>query len=124
MDAAAQARRLRAMRELGGFRSGPALARAMRDAGYVRGFQPGTIKNWETEDHEQTIPPEKVALVAQVCGLPEEFFYADFNDVAKISPDREARIRARLSDAAERERKRRAGSREGLHAPGREDRSP
>lgn len=82
MTSVERARRVRAARELAGYRTPDALAAAMKEA-KIRGFSYGTIKAWETETHEQDVLDYKLDKLAEFCGLAPAFFTVDFS---RLSP--------------------------------------
>lgn len=81
---------------MAGFRSTPALAAAIN----VRGYAATNL--YEAERDKAIAPYHVLHEIAHVCGLPVEFFTADFSRLAEISDEPRAVIAREIAAAARR----------------------
>jgi len=103
---------------LGGYKSVDALADALDLSGSRR------TRLYEAERGELALPFPTLREIAEVCGLPVEFFSVDFARLPEISDDPRAVIARETAAAAERSRKRREKSGEELPLPREEGGTP
>jgi hypothetical protein len=88
--------RLRAARQLAGFKSVDQLAKALNQ----RGLKSTVLRDMENGKRRGEL--RDLRVVADGCGLPVEFFTADFSRLAEISEDPGKVITRRLLLADER----------------------
>jgi transcriptional regulator with XRE-family HTH domain len=108
--------RLRAARHLGGYRNVEALADELKDRRSKLGTT--TLRNIERGQ----IPGDFSVYreVADVCGVPVEFFTADFSRLAEISEDPRSVIARKTAEAVQRAAERREARLAEKRAPRRE----
>ena len=101
-------RRIRAARHLAGFRQVPELAKAIESLGALRtrsGLRATKLREYERG--EDSPDAGQLAAIAEACGLPLEFFTADFSRLPEISENPRRVIAQELRAATERARARR-----------------
>lgn len=105
--------RLRAARHLGGYRNVEVLAKALKGRRSKLGTT--TLRSIE----RGTLPADFSVYreVAEVCGLPVEFFTADFSRLAEISEEPRTVIARKTAEAVQRSVRRREAPPAGKRAP-------
>lgn len=108
--------RLRAARQLGGYRNVEALAAALKDRRSKLGTT--TLRNIERGQ----LPGDFSVYreIADVCGVPVEFFTADFSRLAEISEVPQSVIARKTAEAVQRAVERREARLAAKRAPRRE----
>ncbi|MHB1950191.1 MAG: helix-turn-helix domain-containing protein [Acidiferrobacteraceae bacterium] len=92
--------RVRALREMAGYRNMAALASALKEQGNVRGL--GETKLRLIERGERIAEARELQEVAELCGVPLAWFTADFSRLDEVSENPRAVIAREMKDAAER----------------------
>lgn len=103
--------RMRAARQLAGHKAPKSLAAAIDRRGYSAKVL------YEIEQGKHSAGYAELAEIAHACGLPVEFFTADFSRLAEISEDPRKVIAQGLARAVARSEKRREDKPEDPPAP-------
>ena len=109
-------RRIRAARQLAGFSNTKALAAAIARSGLAkRGL--GTTSLYDMERDQATPDFGNLTVIADVCGLPVDFFTVDFSRLPELSDDPRKVVAQELAAATARAEARRAGRLEAIRPP-------
>jgi transcriptional regulator with XRE-family HTH domain len=97
--------RLRALREMAGYKNMRELATALKANGSTRGLGQTTLRL--IERGERVVEARELQDIAELCGVPLAWFTADFSRLEEISEPPRAVIARETRAAIERSRARR-----------------
>jgi transcriptional regulator with XRE-family HTH domain len=111
------ARRIRAARGFKGLSRKQLAERIEAKYPSKRGLGSANLFRLETADFKNDLDEDQLQVIADICGVPLEFFYADLSAEALrtlTQPDPRAQVVSKLDEAAQRLRRPGDGTGEGM----------